>query len=119
MKDVVLRVRDFARAQSLCSVLILSLASSLMAQSQPVSRGTSKPDFSKARKLIQERMVADSTPSVSVAVVRRGEILWEEGFGWADRENRIPANEHTLYYLASISKTITATAVMTLYEKKQ
>ena len=77
-----------------------------------------KPDFSKARDLIQKRMVAESIPSVSVAVVRRGEILWEEGFGWADRENRLPANEHTMYYLASVTKTITATSIMMLHERK-
>ena len=118
MRRVVLTVLEFVRAGS-CLVLMLSSSSTLMAQSQPSTTRTSKVDFSNVRKLIQERMVTDSIPSVSVAVVRKGEILWEEGFGWADRENRIPANEHTLYYLASISKTITATAVMTLYEKKQ
>jgi len=31
-------------------------------------------------------------------VAQKGEILWEEGFDWADRENRIPATEHTMYY---------------------
>jgi len=80
---------------------------------------TGTPDFSSARSLIQKQMVAESIPSFSVAVARHGEILWEEGFGWADRENRIPATEHTPYYLASVSKTITATAVMVLQERKQ
>jgi CubicO group peptidase (beta-lactamase class C family) len=76
------------------------------------------PDFSRVRKLIQEQMVENALPSISVAVARRGEILWEEGFGWADRENRIPATEHTMYYLASVTKTITATAVMVLRERR-
>jgi CubicO group peptidase (beta-lactamase class C family) len=51
---------------------------------------------------------------MAVAVARGGKILWEEGFGWADREGRVPATEHTMYPLASISKPITATALMVL-----
>jgi CubicO group peptidase (beta-lactamase class C family) len=77
-----------------------------------------KPDFSKARHLIEQKMTAESIPSVSVVVVRRGEILWQEAFGWADRENRVPATEHTMYYLASVTKTITATSIMMLHERK-
>ena len=46
-----------------------------------------------------------------------GKIIWEEGFGWADREKRIPATEHTMYSLASISKPITATGLMVLVER--
>jgi CubicO group peptidase (beta-lactamase class C family) len=44
-------------------------------------------------------------------------VLWEEGFGWADRANRIPATPHTLYSLASISKPITSTGLMILQER--
>jgi CubicO group peptidase (beta-lactamase class C family) len=76
-------------------------------------------DFSKVRKQIQDLMVANSLASVSVAVARGDEILWEEGFGWADREHRRPATAHTMYGLASVSKPITATAVMVLRERKQ
>ncbi len=50
-------------------------------------------------------------------MVKDGVIIWEEGFGWADRENRIPADEHTMYSLASISKPITTTGLMILMER--
>jgi len=52
-----------------------------------------------------------------VAVARDGEIIWEQGFGWADREERWRASEHTMYSLASISKPITATGLMVLVER--
>src|SRR5215207_1562117 len=107
----------FARAAS-CVVLILSVIAPLGVRSQTASASITKPDFSKASDLIQKRMAAESIPSVSVAVVRRGEILWQEGFGWADRENKIRATEHTMYYLASVTKTITATSIMMLHERK-
>jgi CubicO group peptidase (beta-lactamase class C family) len=61
----------------------------------------------------------DSTgaPGMAVAVARQGRIIWEQGFGWADREKRLPATEHTLFSLASISKPITATGLMRLVEE--
>ena len=100
-------------------IVLGSFVTSLHAQVQPGALSRTSPDFSKVRKLIQEQMAAKSIPSMAVAVVRRGEIIWEEGFGFADRENHIPATEHTMYYLASVSKTFTATAIMILNERKR
>src|SRR5262249_28562975 len=74
--------------------------------------------FDAIREEIQRRLVQQSVPSVSVAVARGDRILWEEGFGWADRENRLRATPHTPYSLGSISKPITATALMVLVERK-
>jgi CubicO group peptidase (beta-lactamase class C family) len=64
-------------------------------------------------------MTERQLPSITVAVACDGKTLWEEGFGWADREARVAAKEHTVYSLASISKSFTATALMTLVEKKR
>src|SRR5438477_12314094 len=74
-------------------------------------------DFGGIRELIRTRLVEQSLPSLAVAVAQNGAIVWEEGFGWADRENRVPATEHTMYSLASISKPITATGLMVLEER--
>lgn len=74
--------------------------------------------FDDLRRRIPEMLVEEQVPSVAVAVARDGQILWEQGFGWADRENRIPADEHTMYSLASITKPITATGLMVLAERK-
>lgn len=34
--------------------------------------------------------------TATVAVAKDGRILWKQGFGWADRERRIPATEYNL-----------------------
>ncbi len=75
--------------------------------------------FNSIREWIPSQLVETGVPSLTVAVARDGEILWEEGFGWADRENRVPATPHTLYSLASISKPITATGLMVLKGRGQ
>jgi CubicO group peptidase (beta-lactamase class C family) len=77
---------------------------------------TAQDRFDGVRALIRQRIADGLLPSITVAVAQRGKIIWEEGFGWANREERIPANENTMYSLASISKPFTATALMTLVQ---
>ena len=79
--------------------------------------GTPDPRFDGVRALIQEAIRDDGIASVAVSVARGGEFLWEEGFGWADRERQVRATPHTPYSLASISKPIAATAIMILAER--
>ena len=64
-------------------------------------------------------MASTHVPGLSVAVVENGEYEWAGGYGLADAENNAPASEHTLFRLASISKSLTATAAMQLFERGQ
>lgn len=73
--------------------------------------------FAGVRAFIERQIVERGLPSVGVAVAKDGKIVWEEGFGWADRERMIPATAHTPYSLASISKPFTATGLMRLVEE--
>jgi CubicO group peptidase (beta-lactamase class C family) len=66
---------------------------------------------------ISRFMAANSIPGVSVAVVENGAEEWSAGFGTADLENSVPATSHTLYRLASISKSITATAALLQWQQ--
>jgi serine beta-lactamase-like protein LACTB len=68
---------------------------------------------------ISRFMAANSIPGVSVAVVENGAVEWTAGFGTADLENFVPATSHTLYRLASISKSITAIASLLLWQRAQ
>jgi CubicO group peptidase (beta-lactamase class C family) len=73
--------------------------------------------FDPVRDFVRKGLVETGVPSIAVAVVKDGQIVWEEGFGWADREKRIAATEHTMYSLASISKPFTATGLMVLAQQ--
>jgi CubicO group peptidase (beta-lactamase class C family) len=81
--------------------------------------GTLPTSLEPVRDLIRHELVERSIPSLAVAVARDGQWMWQEGFGWADRERRLAASEHTMYSLASITKPITATALMLLVERGQ
>ncbi len=52
----------------------------------------------------------------SVIVAQDGEIIYQRSFGLADKKNNIPVTDTTMFQLASVSKVITATAVLKLYE---
>ncbi|BES82320.1 serine hydrolase [Pyrodictium abyssi] len=70
-----------------------------------------------ASEYIQARMSATRTPGVSVSLQRDGEPLLQRGYGYRCLEKGLPATAETVYGIASISKTITAVAVMQLVEK--
>ena len=68
-------------------------------------------------KAVASFMSANSVPGLSAAVVLDGEPRWSQGFGMADLENSSPATSSTLFRLGSISKPISATAVLQLWER--
>jgi CubicO group peptidase (beta-lactamase class C family) len=80
------------------------------------SAAQSEARFEAVRRVIQRTLQEANVPSIAVAVVQDGRIVWEEAFGYADRERQIVATPHTPYSLASMTKPITATAVMQLQE---
>jgi len=81
------------------------------------SRGSTDARFDTVREVIRRVMQEKGIPSITVAVAKDGTIVWEEGFGWADRERMRPATPDTLYSLASVSKPFTATGLMRLVEQ--
>jgi len=54
---------------------------------------------------------------VSLKVRRAGEVLYENQWGYADIENRIPVKEDTIFRFMSSTKVVTAVAVMMLVEE--
>ena len=54
---------------------------------------------------------------MGVAVVKDGHIIYTHSFGVADTETRSPIKENTLFRIASISKSFSATSIMQLVEK--
>lgn len=56
-------------------------------------------------------------PSLAVAIIKNNSLVWSKGYGYADIKNKKEVTTKTVYMLASISKTFTATAIMQLWEK--
>ena len=52
-----------------------------------------------------------------VLVSKRGEIIISKGYGWADRENKIPNSPSTVFNIGSVTKQFTASAILKLVEQ--
>lgn len=65
---------------------------------------------------LAKKMESDGVPGVSVAVIHQDQIEWVQGYGVRDAETREPVTPDTLFQAASISKPVTAAAVLRLVE---
>jgi D-alanyl-D-alanine carboxypeptidase len=66
---------------------------------------------------LQSEMTRLHIPGLSIAVVRDGEPILARGYGFANIERAVPATEHTVYMLASITKSFAAVGIMMLIEE--
>src|SRR3990172_5027522 len=66
---------------------------------------------------ITATMSSYNIPGLSACILKEGELVWHKAYGYANVERKIPVIDSTLFYLASISKTFTGTALMQLYER--
>jgi CubicO group peptidase (beta-lactamase class C family) len=68
-------------------------------------------------RLITLLMHLGHFPSVSACIVLEDEVVWSKGYGLYDLDNEKPATDQTIYMACSVSKTITGTALMQLYDQ--
>lgn len=64
-------------------------------------------------------MAARKVPGGALAVVKNRRLVYARGYGWADRDKNIPVKAASLFRIASISKPITAVAVLKLAEERK
>ena len=72
-----------------------------------------------ARQIALAHLVDKNLPGLSVAVGVGGNIVWAEGFGWADLEKRVKVSPDTQFRIGTASVALTSAAVGVLLEKRQ
>jgi len=109
------------RAPSRWTVLLLTvcIAGCSGAPTRPESVG--RGDYAKVAEyvsaLIRLEMKKRDVTGLSIALVDDQQVVWAEGFGYADKAGNVPASPETVYRAGSISKLFTATAAMQLAER--
>src|SRR6478735_6700293 len=86
-----------------------------VAQSTPLPKWAGA--VGQGRQLVREGLTERNLPGLSVAVGVSGEIVWAEGFGWADLESRVPVTPDTRFRIGTASTALTSAAVGLLLEK--
>lgn len=91
------------------------------ATSPPVATRTALGDYEHTRAflawMIDREMTKNDITGVSIALVDDQKVVWQQGFGYSDLENRLPATPETIYRAGSIAKVFTAAATMQLAEQ--
>jgi CubicO group peptidase (beta-lactamase class C family) len=73
----------------------------------------------KGRQIVRAAISERNLTGVSIAVGQGGDIVWEEGFGWADLENRLPVSPAHRFRIGTASTALTSAAVGLLVESGQ
>src|SRR6266581_3538768 len=89
------------------------------AQAAPTAIAPAK-DYSKAEehaRAVAKELLGRGIPGLAVAVAVDGRIVYSEGFGFADLEERVPVWPTTKFRIGSVSKPLTAVALVQLVEQ--
>lgn len=110
-------------------LLAAGLAASLFLLRGPVGFGqTPAPPSAVSAQYVEARaharrvanaVLARGIPGLAVAVAVDGRVVYAEGFGYADLEQRVPAWPSTKFRIGSISKPLTAVALVQLVEQRK
>ncbi|WP_186950084.1 serine hydrolase domain-containing protein [Undibacterium hunanense] len=69
----------------------------------------------KFEQFVATQMMRDKIPGLSIGYLQ-GQVMWARGYGYADLENKIPATASSSYRLASVTKPMTAAAILQLVD---
>ena len=86
-----------------------------------VARSATLPKWADAvaqgRRILRTGLTERNLPGISVAVGVGDDIVWAEGFGWADLENHVKVAPDTQFRIGTASTVLTSAAVGLLLEK--
>lgn len=90
-----------------------------VAASYNVSSGKDDERFAGYDRLMREFMKKHRVPGASIAATDRGRVVFARGYGYADVAEKEIVHPPSLFRIASISKPITAVAILQLIEQKK
>ncbi|HKW96931.1 MAG TPA: serine hydrolase [Bryobacteraceae bacterium] len=100
------------------AVLIFGIASLLCAAPATVAPRQDYAAVARALTPFIEHELADKElPAISVALVDDQQIVWAQGFGFADPDKKTAAAADTIYRVGSVSKLFTDIGIMQLVER--
>lgn len=103
--------------RTLSLLTLLACAAPSLAQPSVAPDERYKAAVAELEKLIKHEMDDKKLPALSIALVDDQKVVWAAGFGYQDRDRKVPATAETVYRVGSVSKLFTDVAVMQLVEE--
>ncbi|MFA5849345.1 MAG: serine hydrolase domain-containing protein [Bacteroidales bacterium] len=75
------------------------------------------PEAKKLDAQIEKFMREWRIKGASIAIMKDEKLIYTKGYGWADEEDSVRTDVRHIFRIASLSKLITATAIMTMVEE--
>lgn len=102
--------------KSVAFLFVFLFATAAFAQTQTLVKQASAAKVREFEAFAERMMEWQRMPGLSVAIVH-GDFRWSRGFGFADLENQVPATADSSYRMASVTKPMTAVAVLRLADE--
>ncbi len=97
----------------LCSLIILSYVKSMC----QTNDNRVKNVFLPLDTIIEKKMKEAGIVGIGASIIIDKKVVWTNGYGFADRENKTPFTPSTIMNIASISKTFTGVCIMKAVEE--
>ncbi len=97
--------------------LLLALLCTAICHAEPPLTGPTAPQLAPLDKLLTSFVTDNKIPGVALAVTYKGKLVYARGCGFSDVEKQEPVQPTSLFRVASLSKPITATAILHLLER--
>jgi CubicO group peptidase (beta-lactamase class C family) len=102
-----------------CGICVWMIAAAFLFASTGLAQAPGSGTHTSARQSADQQAkewIQRGTPGLSLTVAVDGKIVYSEGFGFADLEERVPAWPTTKFRIGSISKPLTAVGLMELVQ---
>jgi CubicO group peptidase (beta-lactamase class C family) len=116
MKKILIYIFLF-QAFSLFAQTKSSKTSAPLAVASPESQGFSVERIAKIDNMLENAVKTDQIPGATAIICRNGKIIFQKAYGKADVPGNIAMKNDNIFRIASMSKAITSTAVMMLWEE--
>jgi N-acyl-D-amino-acid deacylase len=103
-----------AALAAVCALLPLFAAADPPDTDDPPVTGPADRRLAPFDRLMTDFLRQQRLPGGALAVARNGRLVYSRGFGYADRDKKEPVQPDALFRIASVSKPITAVAVLQL-----
>ncbi|MEX0881110.1 MAG: serine hydrolase domain-containing protein [Thermoanaerobaculia bacterium] len=104
---------NLVRSASVLWIALAAAALPAFAQAPKLDAATS----AEVDRIAREVLAATGVPSASIAIVKDGQVIYLQAYGYARLEPRTPARPNMRYSIGSVSKQFTAAAILLLAEE--